>query len=385
MERTLTYTTDHFISPLPVSHFLKQKGFSSQNLVQLKKDPTAVQANGIPCFMNHILQPGDTLTLHIHEEHSSEKIPPVELPLDIIYEDEDLMVINKPAGMPIHPSMNNYYNSLANSLAYYFAQQNCPFVFRCINRLDRDTSGLTIVAKHYVSAGMLSTMIANKASSGITREYLAIVKGSVLPSGGTITAPLGRKEGSIIERCVDFEKGESAVTHYRVLDEKNGHSLVSLILETGRTHQIRIHMKYLGYPLIGDYLYNPDMALIQRQALHAWKLSFVHPITGEKMQFTAPLPEDMAKVATEIPRCFSISIQSDVAVFLILLDFTAPATWIAPPNNNNFSVSVVLPASGWLIMANVLLLSISSEYWLILFYMYILLSVTLCYSCSRPS
>ena len=178
MERTLTYTTDHFISPLPVNHFLKQKGFSSQNLVQLKKDPTAVQANGIPCFMNHILQPGDTLTLHIHEEHSSEKIPPVELPLDIIYEDEDLMVINKPAGMPIHPSMNNYYNSLANSLAYYFAQQNCPFVFRCINRLDRDTSGLTIVAKHYVSAGMLSTMIANKASSGITREYLAIVKGS---------------------------------------------------------------------------------------------------------------------------------------------------------------------------------------------------------------
>ena len=301
MERTLTYTTDHFISPLPVSHFLKQKGFSSQNLVQLKKDPTAVQANGIPCFMNHILQPGDTLTLHIHEEHSSEKIPPVELPLDIIYEDEDLMVINKPAGMPIHPSMNNYYNSLANGLAYYFAQQNCPFVFRCINRLDRDTSGLTIIAKHYVSAGMLSAMIANKATSGITREYLAIVKGSVKPTKGTITAPLGRKEGSIIERTVDFEKGESAVTHYKLLDEKNGHSLVSLILETGRTHQIRIHMKYLGYPLIGDYLYNPDMEHIQRQALHAWKLSFYHPITGEKMQFTAPLPEDMAKVAGDTP------------------------------------------------------------------------------------
>ena len=241
------------------------------------------------------------MTLHIHEEHSSEKIPPVELPLDIIYEDEDLMVINKPAGMPIHPSMNNYYNSLANSLAYYFAQQNCPFVFRCINRLDRDTSGLTIVAKHYVSAGMLSTMIANKASSGITREYLAIVKGSVLPSGGTITAPLGRKEGSIIERCVDFEKGESAVTHYRVLDEKNGHSLVSLILETGRTHQIRIHMKYLGYPLIGDYLYNPDMERIRRQALHAWKLIFRHPITGEILSFTAPLPKDMAMVAEDTP------------------------------------------------------------------------------------
>lgn len=296
MERTFTYTTENLIAPLPVSRFLKQKGFSSQNLVQLKKNPDAVLANGIPCFMNHILQPGDTLTLHIREERSSEKIPPVDLPLDIVYEDADLMVINKPAGMPIHPSMNNYYNSMANALAYYFEQQNCPFVFRCINRLDRDTSGLTIVAKHYVSAGMLSAMIANKAASGITREYLAIVKGSVQPSEGTITAPLGRKEGSIIERTVDFEKGESAVTHYKVLDEKNGYSLVSLILETGRTHQIRIHMKYLGYPLIGDYLYNPDMERIQRQALHAWKLTFRHPITGEMLDFTAPLPEDMVAV-----------------------------------------------------------------------------------------
>ena len=301
MERTLNYTTENLITSMPVSHFLKQKGFSSQNLVQLKKNPDAVLANEVPCFMNHVLHPGDTLTLHIREARSSEKIPPVELPLDIVYEDEDLMVINKPAGMPIHPSMNNYYNSMANALAYYFDQQNRPFVFRCINRLDRDTSGLTIVAKHYVSAGMLSAMIANKAASGITREYLAIVKGSVQPPEGTITAPLGRKEGSIIERTIDFEKGESAITHYKVLDEKNGHSLVSLILETGRTHQIRIHMKYLGYPLIGDYLYNPDMEQIQRQALHAWKLSFVHPITGEKMQFTAPLPEDMAKVAGDTP------------------------------------------------------------------------------------
>ena len=301
MERTLNYTTENLITSMPVSHFLKQKGFSSQNLVQLKKNPDAVLANEVPCFMNHVLHPGDTLTLHIREARSSEKIPPVELPLDIVYEDEDLMVINKPAGMPVHPSMNNYYNSMANALAYYFDQQNRPFVFRCINRLDRDTSGLTIVAKHYVSAGMLSAMIANKAASGITREYLAIVKGSVQPPEGTITAPLGRKEGSIIERTIDFEKGESAITHYKVLDEKNGHSLISLILETGRTHQIRIHMKHLGYPLIGDYLYNPDMERIQRQALHAWKLSFVHPITGEKMQFTAPLPEDMAKVAGDTP------------------------------------------------------------------------------------
>ena len=204
MERTLTYPIDNSISPLPVSQFLRQKGFSMQSLTQLKKDPAAVLADGTPCFMKHVLQPGEVLTIHILEEHSSEKIPPVDLPLDIVYEDEDLMVINKPAGMPIHPSMNNYYNSLANGLACYFKRQNCPFVFRCINRLDRDTSGLTLIAKHSVSGGMLSTMISNKTVSGITREYLAIVKGSVAPPEGTITAPLARKEGSIIERCVDF-------------------------------------------------------------------------------------------------------------------------------------------------------------------------------------
>ena len=168
MERTLIYTTENLITPLPVSYFLKQKGFSSQNLVQLKKDPSAVLANGIPCFMNHVLQPGDTLTLHIREDHSSEKIPPVNLPLNIVYEDADLMVINKPAGMPIHPSMNNYYNSLANALAHYFEQQNCPFVFRCINRLDRDTSGLTVISKHLVSASIMADMTKKRLVHGNT-------------------------------------------------------------------------------------------------------------------------------------------------------------------------------------------------------------------------
>ena len=295
MERTLIYTTENLITPLPVSYFLKQKGFSSQNLVQLKKDPSAVLANGIPCFMNHILQPGDTLTLHIREDHSSEKIPPVNLPLNIVYEDADLMVINKPAGMPIHPSMNNYTNSMANALAWYYQQQNKPFIFRCSNRLDRDTSGLTVVAKHLVSGNILSCMVRDHK---IDREYLALVRGHVTPPTGTIHAPLARKGGTIIERIVDFEHGETAVTHYHTLSEKNGHSLVSLHLETGRTHQIRVHMKHLGFPLIGDYLYNPDMEYMTRQALHSHKLIFKHPITGEPMRFTAPLPDDMLQVLT---------------------------------------------------------------------------------------
>ena len=131
------------------------------------------------------------------------------------------------------------------------------------------------------------------------RQYLAIVRGSVTPSSGTINAPLGRKEGTIIERTVDWENGETAITHYKVIEEKNGHSLVSLKLETGRTHQIRIHMKHLGFPLIGDYLYNPDMEYMSRQALHSHKISFTHPMTGDAMEFVAPLPEDMTKIFSD--------------------------------------------------------------------------------------
>ena len=133
-------------------------------------------------------------------------------------------------------------------------------------------------------------------SREIRREYFGIVRGTVSPPSGTITAPLGRKPGSIIERTIDFENGESAVTHYRTVAEQNGHSLVELHLETGRTHQIRIHMKYLGFPLIGDSLYNPDMEWIGRQALHSHRLKFFHPITRKPMEFTAPLPADMLHV-----------------------------------------------------------------------------------------
>lgn len=313
MNRTLEYQITEKEQGFSVKQYLKSKGYSTQNMIQLKKNENCVLVNHAPAYMTQRLISGDLLTIHITEENSSEKIIPVELPLDIIYEDEDFMVINKPAGMPIHPSIHNYDNSVANALAWYFQQKGLPFVFRCINRLDRDTSGLTIIAKHYVSAGILSGMLTTKVAlesevqmkkpsdsvkryKGIRRQYLAIVRGCVTPASGTIAAPLGRKPGSVIERVVDFEHGESAVTHYQVLEEKNGHSLVSLELETGRTHQIRIHMKYLGFPLIGDYLYNPDTENINRQALHSYRLSFTHPITGAVMEFTAPLPEDMKRV-----------------------------------------------------------------------------------------
>ena len=296
MNRNIDYIIDEDSSGLRVEQFLRRKRYSGQNLSEIKRMPKSILVNGVHYYMRQELSTGDHLQVRICETQNSEKIPPTKLPLDIVYEDEDLLVLNKPAGMPIHPSLNNYTNSIANALAYYFQSQGKPFIFRCCNRLDRDTSGLTIVYKHMVSGSILSDMTKYRE---VHREYLAIARGSVTPSEGTIQAPLGRKEGTIIERTVDWEHGEDAVTHYKVVKEANGHSLVSLRLETGRTHQIRIHMKYLGYPLIGDYLYNPDMEYMTRQALHSHHMEFTHPITGEHMSFTAPLPEDMARVMQE--------------------------------------------------------------------------------------
>lgn len=296
MNRNIDYIIDEDSAGLRVEQFLRRKRYSGQNLSEIKRMPKSILVNGVHYYMRQELSKGDHLQVRICETKNSEKIPPTNLPLDIIYEDEDLLVLNKPASMPIHPSLNNYTNSIANALAYYFQSQGKPFIFRCCNRLDRDTSGLTIVSKHLVSGSILSDMTKYRE---VHREYLAIARGSVTPSEGTIQAPLGRKEGTIIERTVDWEHGEDAVTHYKVVKEANGHSLVSLRLETGRTHQIRIHMKYLGYPLIGDYLYNPDMEYMTRQALHSHHMEFTHPITGEHMSFTAPLPEDMARVMQE--------------------------------------------------------------------------------------
>lgn len=296
MNRIIYYEIKDSEAGLRIEQYLKRKGYSSQNIASIKRMPQSILVNNIHCYMRQTLSPGDQLTVQITETKCSEKIPPKELPLDIVYEDEDIIVINKPAGMPVHPSLNNYYNTMANALAWYYKEQNKPFIFRCCNRLDRDTSGLTVVAKHLVSAGILSAMTEKRQ---VSREYLAITTGHVAPESGTIRAPLARKPGTIIERTVDWENGEPAITHYQLVKADKTHSLVALKLETGRTHQIRIHMKHLGYPLIGDYLYNPDMSCIGRQALHSYKLSFPHPITGNSMEFTAPLPEDMLAVMNQ--------------------------------------------------------------------------------------
>lgn len=293
MNRTLTYEITSEYDGFQIDKFLKTQGYSSANITAIKKMPNNVVIDGEWVHMNHRLKVGEVLTVNICEEDSSEKIPPVEMPLDIVYEDEDIIVINKPAGLSIHPSLNHYEDSLANGLAYYYEAQGKPFIFRCANRLDKNTSGLTVIAKHLVSGNILSTMVKNRE---FHREYYAIVRGQLEQPEGTIDAPIGRVSDSIITRQVDFENGERAITHYKVIEEKNGHSLISIHLETGRTHQIRVHFKYIGHPLIGDHLYNPDYEYMQRQALHSHRIQFEHPITKKVMEFIAPLPNDMSTI-----------------------------------------------------------------------------------------
>ena len=292
MKRTLSYTITNKNKAGTIGAFLRDAGYSRRILIELKQNPEQICLNGTPSWLNTSLQIGDTLTLFLPDEPVSSDILPVNLPIDIVYEDEDLIILNKATGMPVHPSQGHHENTLANALAYRFASRGEHFVFRAVNRLDRDTTGLLLIAKHKISGAFLSAMTAKKE---IRREYLAIVAGKPEESG-TIDLPIARKDGSTIERCIDMNHGEHAVTHYRCLDYRDdlGCSLVRLRLETGRTHQIRVHMKAIGHPLLGDFLYNPDYRFIERQALHSYTVAFRHPITGEAMEFTAPMPEDFS-------------------------------------------------------------------------------------------
>lgn len=304
MKRILTYPITESDGDQRIYDFLCHHGYSRHIRTWLKQHPGSVRLNGEEALFYFPLKNGDLLEISLEEEHPSENIVPVDLPIHIIYEDEDLMVIDKPADMPVHPSIGNYENTLANAAAWYFHRQDIPFVFRCINRLDRDTTGLLILAKHMLSGAILSDQMKKRA---IHRTYLAITEGKTDPAG-TIDSPIGRTDQSLILRQVDHENGDSACTHYlqkcwhpktfypeTLPVPQDGLSLVQLQLETGRTHQIRVHMTSIGHPLIGDTLYNPETALMNRQALHSYRLAFTHPVTGVSLEFTSPLPEDMVE------------------------------------------------------------------------------------------
>ena len=275
-----------------IKQVLKEEFHISDRLLKKLKLNHQIFLNYIPVNINYSdLKIGDFISIVLDFEEEYDNIVPLESNLNIIYEDNYLLVVNKPSNMPVHPSCNHFEDSLSNIVKYYFDCIGLKRKIRIVNRLDKDTSGIVIFAKNeYIQEALIQQMKNNT----FKKEYLAILNGILEKNSDIISAPIARKENSIIERCVNFETGDIAITHYDLIKTiDNKYSLVHFVLETGRTHQIRVHSAYIGHPILGDTLYGSSSNLINRQALHAQKVSFIHPITEKIMILEAPLPEDM--------------------------------------------------------------------------------------------
>ena len=253
--------------------------------------------NGKRVFVTEKLKSGDVLELLTESEESfSEYIFPTEGKLDIIFEDDDFLAVNKPPYLPVHPSKGHPYDSLANIVVYYYKQKNQNFTFRCVNRLDKDTSGVTLIAKNAYAHELMRRL---NVENLVDKTYFAVIHGNPSPLCGTIDLPIYRPEEATIKRVVD-SRGKRAVTVYETVNAGEKLSLVKIKLLTGRTHQIRVHFSHLGHPLAGDFLYgNENDGILQRQALHCGEISFIHPVTGEELKLTADLPEDMKKISIQ--------------------------------------------------------------------------------------
>ncbi len=259
--------------------FLKARGFSRRALIRLKQSG-GLTRNGELLRTVDVVRAGEELCVTLSDDSESAE-PNAALNAPVIYEDEDIVVFNKPPYMPVHPSIRHRGDTLAN----LFAAMYPGLPFRPINRLDRNTSGLCVCAKNQYAASVLS--------GTLSKVYYAVTCGT--PPGDTVDAPIGRAGDSIITRCVTAD-GQRAVTHYERAGGSSVHPLLRVTLETGRTHQIRVHLSHVGFPLCGDEMYGGDMSEVGRHALHCGEVSFTQPVTGEKITLTAPLPEDMSEL-----------------------------------------------------------------------------------------
>lgn len=245
---------------------------------------------------------GDTVEISFREPQPLDAVPE-NIPLDIVYEDEDLLVVNKPKGMVVHPAHGNYSGTLVNALLYHCGDSLSGIngVIRpgIVHRIDKNTSGLLIVAKNDAAHLKLSEQI--KAHS-FTREYEAVAVGSFKEKEGTVNAPIGRNRADRKKMCVTQENSKNAVTHYSVIKQYGGFAYVRLRLETGRTHQIRVHLAYIGHPVLGDDVYGKPYKGLEGQCLHARKIGFIHPSTGEYMEFVSELPEYFTSVLNRLEK-----------------------------------------------------------------------------------
>lgn len=268
----------------------KHMGLSGTVVRRIKWLEDGILADGRRVTTRYCPQDGEVLSVRLSDEQRRSGIVPRPGPLDIVYEDGDMIVLNKSAGVSVHPGPGHFYDTIGNFLLEYYDSKGEPSDFHPVHRLDRGTTGLLVAAKHPHAQEVLKNQLH---TSGFQRTYLAICQGVPQPPAGVIDAPIGPKPGSLMEQMVRSD-GKPARTHYRTLSLHGGRALVELRLDTGRTHQIRVHMAHIGHPLLGDFLYGQeDRDLIPRAALHSVRLALRHPITGQEMTFTAPLPEDM--------------------------------------------------------------------------------------------
>jgi 23S rRNA pseudouridine1911/1915/1917 synthase len=280
------------MTPIPIKVFLRSHVGLSLTIWRKIKHSGSILANGQPIPITHIVSPGDTITVTWLQECD---ITPTELPLTICYEDDSLLIIDKPAGMLVHPTTSERLKTVANAVMHYYHTKDQPYKFHPVHRLDRNTSGLMLIAKQ----PHIQHLVSLHDIKQINRQYLALATGTITPATGTIDEPISRHPNSIIQRIVD-SNGQNATTFYKVLQTLPKASLVELTLLTGRTHQIRVHLSHIGHPIIGDDLYGGSRELINRQALHAARLFFTHPISGKTIDISSPLPPDILKTMTAL-------------------------------------------------------------------------------------
>lgn len=277
-----------------INNILKEEFNISNRLFVKLINSNMIFLNGKNVDTRTKININDVITVNLNLPEDNSNIVPTYIPLDIIYEDNWLLIINKPAGLAVHPSLLHYDDSLSNGVKYYFDNINLIKKIRPINRLDYNTSGIVLFAKsEYIQEDLIQQMKENK----FKKEYLCLINGILEKKSGILDFPIARKEGSIIERCVSSD-GKPSITKYSMLKEfeNKNFSLVKCSLETGRTHQIRVHFSHIGHPLIGDTLYGKSSDLINRQALHSYKVSFIHPITKKELTIISPLDEDIKKI-----------------------------------------------------------------------------------------
>ena len=286
MPRVIEYKITGEYDGMKIYTFMKyKKGFSDRLIRTLKRTENGILLNGGHARTIEILREGDTLSVTMPESETG--IEPIEYSLDIIYEDEDILVINKPPGLAMHPTHNHQGDTLANAVAYHLEKEGKSCTFRAAGRLDKGTSGIVTVA--------LNPLSAAKLNGKVNKEYFAVVKGHPDESG-TVDVPIYRPDPMKTLRACSYEKGvEPAVTHWNVIEYGDGCALIRLNLETGRTHQIRVHMAHIGHPLAGDTYYGDFRPEFGHQLLHCGRAELIHPVTGEKMVFEAEIPDEFKK------------------------------------------------------------------------------------------